>query len=154
MRYLLRLTAGSALAAFGICTLLSHLLLSGWEHSAAAGEDAVARGVLLLTIFLPAFAITSICATTAFAILMTGRTGPPLVQKIFVALLGAAIGVVLIMVGGDPVVLLLPRTVPAWVFHGIGLIVAALALVAGLLTIIRLRRTAASAPAPAGIARE
>jgi hypothetical protein len=85
---------------------------------------------------------------------MTGRTGPPLVQKIFVALLGAAIGVVLIMVGGDPVVLLLPRTVPAWVFHGIGLIVAALALVAGLLTIIRLRRTAASAPAPAGIARE
>src|ERR1041384_537514 len=90
MKYLLRLAGGSALAAFGICTLLSHLLLSGWEHSAAPGVDVVARGVLLLAIFLPGFAITSICATTAFAILMTGRTGPPLIQKVFVALLGAA----------------------------------------------------------------
>ena len=152
MKYLLRLAAGSALAAFGICTLLSHLLLSGWEHS-AAGEDVVARGVLLLAIFLPAFAITSVCASTAFAILMTGRTGPALIQKIFVALLGAAAGVVLIVLGGDPVVLLLPRTLPGWLFHAIGLIVAGLALVAGLLTIIGLRRGAAARPpqAAAGV---
>lgn len=153
MKYLLRLAAGSALAAFGICTLLSHLLLSGWEHSAAAGEDAVAGGVLLLAIFLPAFAITSVCASTAFAILMTGRTGPALIQKIFVALLGAAAGVVLIVLGGDPVVLLLPRTLPGWLFHAIGLIVAGLALVAGLLTIIGLRRGATARPpqAAAGV---
>lgn len=146
MKYLLRLAAGSALVAFGICTLLSHMLLSGWEHSAAAGEDTVARGVLLLAIFLPAFAITSVCASTAFAILMTGRSGPPLVQKIFVAALGAAAGAVLIVLGGDPVVLILPRTLPGGLFHAIGLIVAAGAIVAGLLTIIGLRRTTAAPP--------
>src|ERR1043165_2385491 len=154
MKYLLRLAGGSALAAFGICTLLSPLLLSGWEHSAAPGVDVVARGVLLLAIFLPGFAITSICATTAFAILMTGRTGPPLIQKVFVALLGAASGVVLIMLGGDPIVLVLPRTLPAWVFHSVGLIVATLVLGGGVLTIIGLRRTTMPIPAAAGGGRE
>lgn len=151
--YPLRLAAGSALAAFGICTLLSHLLLSGWEHSAVAGQDAVTRGVLLLALFLPAFAITSVCATAAFAVLITGRTGPPLLQKIGVAVVGAVLGVLVILFLGDPVVLALPRVMPAWLFHGIGLVVAGLVLAGGVVTIIGLRRPAA-VPAALGAPHE
>ena len=138
--YRLHLGIGSALTAFGLCKLLSQLFLGNWERLSAGQSDIAARGVWLLAIFLPAFAILSAGGATALTAVITRGTGPGLLARALPALAGGIAGSIAIVLGLDPTVDLLRRVTSNWMFSALSISAAIMVLLCGLAIVLLGRR--------------
>lgn len=103
---------GAAILAFGVTKLASQLLLATWAAESAGSQDIAARGVWILAMFLPLIGLLAAAMASAATLLMI--RSPRINRRnqclhAAAAIAGSAVGAALIVLGLDPLVLLLRR---------------------------------------------
>ena len=150
-RYRVRSVIAATLIGFGTSKLLAQAFLATWQILSADQSDIAARGVWFLAMFRPELAIATVAITVLVFVALTRRTRRPLVARLVLGAVSAALGVLFVFRGADPtaVALNLIQWPSPLAYYGVSAAVAVVIVLMGLVATIRLARDLQVEPAAA-----